>query len=272
MRDVKTRDITGKMIVLGTGTSVGVPTIGCGCAVCTSTNPKNNRTRCSVILGLPEGNLLIDTAPDMREQLLREGIGVVHSVLYTHEHADHVFGLDDLRLMQFYLGGALPLYCTQVVEERIRKAFDYAFHSEPDTHAGATPKLQFHRIASVNEGGQPFQVLGATITPILQQHGPRFQTLGFRIGRVAYCTDLNHMPEESKAHLQGLDTLILDALRHAPHSTHLSLDEALALVEELRPRRTYFTHICHDLEHEATNASLPAGVELGFDGLVVELK
>ncbi len=259
------------MIVLGTGTSVGVPTIGCGCEVCRSSNPRNNRTRCSVILGLPEGNLLIDTSPDMRQQLLREGIGVVHSVLYTHEHADHVFGLDDLRLMQFYLDGPLPLYCEEVVERRIRKSFDYAFKTLPNLHKGATPKLTFRRIGAVNDGDSSFEVLGATITAVRQLHGPNFQTLGFRIGDVAYCTDLSAMPEQSKQHLQGLDVLILDALRHEPHATHMCLDQAIALAEELKPGRVYFTHMSHSLEHESTNAALPAGVELAYDGLQIDL-
>lgn len=259
------------MIVLGTGTSVGVPAIGCGCGVCTSANPKNNRTRCSVILGLPEGNLLIDTSPDMRQQLLRERIGLVHAVAYTHEHADHLFGLDDLRLMQFYVGGPLPIYCEEQVEQRIKKSFDYAFNPPPNMHQGGVPKVLFHRIGPMNGGWPPFEVLGAKITAVRQQHGPNFQTLGFRIGDVAYCTDVNHMPEESKEHLQGLDTLILDALRPDGHATHFNLSEAVALAEELRPRRTYFTHMAHSLEHEATNASLPEGMELAYDGLRVML-
>ena len=151
-----TRDISGQMIFLGTGTSVGVPTIGCDCAVCTSDDPHNNRTRCSVILGLPEGNLLIDTPPDLRQQLLREGIGLVHAVVYTHAHADHLFGLDDLRLMQFYLGGPVPLYCEPPVEERIRKSYDYAFGNADHLHTGAVPKLKPFTI-----GLEPFEVLGA---------------------------------------------------------------------------------------------------------------
>lgn len=259
------------MILLGTGTSVGVPAIGCGCDVCSSSNPKNNRTRCSAILGLPEGNLLIDTSPDLRQQLLREGIGLVHAVAYTHEHADHLFGLDDLRLMQFYLDGPLPLYCEEIVEQRIRKSFDYAFKPLPNHHKGATPKLTFERIGPMNGGWQPFEVLGGKVTAVRQQHGPNFDTLGFRINDVAYCTDVNNMPDESKEHLQGLDTLILDALRPEGHSTHFNIDEAIALSEELQPRQTYFTHMAHSLEHEATNARLPEGIELAYDGLRIDL-
>ncbi len=259
------------MIVLGTGTSVGVPSIGCGCAVCQSKNPKNKRTRCSVILGLPEGNLLIDTSPDLREQLLREQIGIVHAVAYTHEHADHLFGLDDLRLMQFYLDGPLPLYCEERVEERIRKSFDYAFRELPNLHRGAIPKLRFERIGAVNEGWSSFEVLGANVTALRQMHGPNFQTLGFRFGNVAYCTDVNHMPEVSKQQLLGLDVLILDALRPEKHSTHFTLEEAIALTEELQPHQAYFTHMGCDLDHDATNAKLPASIQLAHDGLRIPL-
>ena len=145
-RPAVTRDISGQLIFLGTGTSVGVPAIGCGCDVCTSDNPRNSRSRCGLALGLPEGNLLIDTPPDLRGQLLREQIGIVHSVLYTHEHADHIFGLDDLRLMQFYLNGPVPLYCEPSVEARIRKSFDYAFESRGDLHSGAVPQRKIKSI------------------------------------------------------------------------------------------------------------------------------
>jgi phosphoribosyl 1,2-cyclic phosphate phosphodiesterase len=265
-RDIFTTDITGQMILLGTGTSVGVPTIGCGCEVCQSDNPRNKRTRCSTVLGLPEGNLLIDTTPDVREQLLREKIGIVHAVVYTHEHADHVFGLDDLRMMQFYLGGPVPLYCEPSVEQRIRTAFDYAFTSEPNLHRGAAPQLAFHRI-----GTEPFDVLGVRLTPIRMKHGRRFDVLGFRVGNVAYCTDTNAIPPESMDLLRGLDVLILDALRPRGHATHFSLDEAVDVARHLAPRQTYFTHMCHELDHEATNAALPAGMALGYDGLRIAL-
>jgi phosphoribosyl 1,2-cyclic phosphate phosphodiesterase len=259
-------DIAGQMILLGTGTSVGVPMIGCGCDVCTSANPHNKRTRCSVILGLPGGNLLIDTSPDVRAQLLREQVGIVHSVLYTHEHADHVYGLDDLRMMQFYLGGPVPLYCEPRVEDRIRKSFDYAFSADAQTHPGAAPQLAFHRI-----GLEPFEVLGTRITPIRMKHGKRFDVLGFRVGDVAYCTDANSIPPESMERLTGLDVLVLDALRPRGHATHFSLEEAVEVARQLAPRQTYFTHMSHELEHEGTNAGLPAGMALAHDGLRIDL-
>lgn len=255
------------MLLLGTGTSVGVPAIGCPCEVCASTDPRDNRTRCAVLVGLPQGNLLIDTPPDLRMQLLREKIGLVHAVLFTHEHADHVFGLDDLRLFPFYLGHPVPLYCEEKVEDRIQRSFDYAFNDAPQTHQGAVPQLVFRRI-----GLDPFEVLGERITPIRLQHGPRFEVLGFRIGNIAYCTDTNAIPPESLALLHGLDVLIIDALRHRPHATHFSLEEAIAVARQVRPRRTIFTHLCHDLPHAVTNAQLPAGMELGYDGMRIELR
>lgn len=270
-RHAATTDLTGKMILLGTGTSVGVPMIGCDCAVCSSGRPRNQRTRCAALLGLPGGNLLIDTPPDLRQQLLRERVGVVHAVLFTHAHADHLFGLDDLRLMQFYLGGPVTLYCEEGVEARIRQSYDYAFRSLPNLHSGAVPKLRFERIGPASEGFPDLEVLGARIRAVRLNHGPNFNTLGFRVGDVAYCTDVKEMPDESKALLQGLEVLVLDALRERPHPTHLSLSEAVALAEELGARRVVFTHMSHDLDYEATNAQLPEGVELGYDGMQLPL-
>ena len=261
-----TTDICGQMILLGTGTSVGVPAIGCGCDVCRSTNPRNHRTRSSAILGLPQGNLLIDTSPDLREQLLREQVGIVHAVVYTHEHADHVFGLDDLRLMQFHLGGPVPLYCEARVEDRIRKSFDYAFKPPAEQHAGAVPQLVFRRI-----GLESFDVLGARVTPIRLMHGKRLEILGFRIGNVAYCTDASEIPAESMERLAGLDVLVLNALRPRGHATHFSLEEATAISRALAPRQTYFTHMSHELEHDSTNASLPPGMALAYDGQRIAL-
>ncbi len=264
--DFQTKDISGQFVLLGTGTSVGVPAIGCGCDVCTSSNPKNNRTRCSAIVGLPEGNLLIDTPPDLRHQLLREGIGIVHSVLFTHEHADHIFGLDDLRLFPFRLDGPVPLYCEEIVEERIRKSFDYAFWKSPQTHPGARPALQPRRI-----GLEPFSVLGAEVRPLRLLHGPQYQVLGFRIGNIAYCTDTNSVPEDSFAALEGCEYLILDALRVEPHPTHFHLDGAMEIVKRVQPKHAYLTHVCHDLDHDRTSASLPSGVDLAHDGLSIPL-
>ena len=217
----------GQLIFLGTGTSHGIPVLGCDCPVCTSTNPKNRRTRSSVLLELPEGNILIDTAPEMRIQLVREGVRRVHAVMYTHDHADHLVGMDDLRIFPRYLGGPVPIYCERLVEERIRNVFDYAF--DPRTAslpAGDLPKLVFERIApSSGESFAPIRVLEQEIQPVRLHHG-RFNTLGYRIGNVAYCTDVKAIPEASLDLLEGLDVFILDCLRYEPHVSHMNLEEA----------------------------------------------
>jgi phosphoribosyl 1,2-cyclic phosphate phosphodiesterase len=258
------RDLRGQLLFLGTGTSHGVPVIGCDCPVCTSANPKNKRTRCAVVLGLPGGNLLIDTPPDLRTQLLRERVGLVEAVLYTHEHADHLFGLDDLRIFARYLGHDLPVCCDGSVEERIRRVFDYAFDpATRDYPAGGVPRLVFRPIAT-----EPFDILGTTAIPVPLYHG-RYPVLGFRFGDMAYCTDTNGIPPSSEALLQGLDVLVLDCLRRRRHPTHFSLEEAVATARRLAPRRTLFTHLCHDLDHDATNALLPPGMEVAYDGMVV---
>lgn len=261
-----TTDISGQLVFLGTGTSVGVPVIGCNCDTCTSPDPRNRRTRCGLVLGLPAGVLLVDTPTDLHSQLLRERIGLVHAVLFTHEHADHVFGLDDVRLFPYYLGHKLPLYCEESVETRIRKSFDYAFaDAASGYHAGGVPLLEFRRITT-----EPFEVLGARVVPIRLLHG-RFEVLGFRFGNVAYCTDTNKIPDESWPLLAGLDVLVLDALRQKPHVTHFGLAEAVEVAQRVGAKRTFFTHMSHELEHAATNATLPAGMELAYDGLKVPL-
>lgn len=259
-------DIPGQLVFLGTGTSHGIPVIGCGCPTCTSSNPRNRRTRCSLALGLPQGNLLVDTPPDLRAQLLREEIGLVHAVLYTHEHADHLFGLDDLRVFAHYLGHDLPIYCDRRVEGRIRTVFDYAFDpASREYPAGGVPRLAFRPVT-----GEPLELLGGRVIPIALRHG-RYHVWGYRVGNVAYCTDTNGIPPPSRPLLEGLDVLVLDCLRQRPHATHFSLDEAVETARHVAARRTLFTHMCHDLEHEATNAALPSGMELAYDGLTIPL-
>jgi phosphoribosyl 1,2-cyclic phosphate phosphodiesterase len=258
------RDIGGQLVFLGTGTSVGVPVVGCGCETCSSDDPRDSRSRTSVVLGLPGGALLIDTTPDLRTQLLRERIGRVDAVLYTHDHVDHVYGLDDIRPICFASGRSLPLSCEERVERRIRTAFDYAFSSEPPA-GGGVPKVFFERI-----GTAPFELLGQRVVPLRLKHGP-FDVLGFRFGNVAYCTDTNSIPDETWPLLEGLDVLVLDCLRHTPHPTHFSVSESLAVAARVAARRTLFVHMSHDLPHAATQAALPPGIELAYDGLVVPL-
>ena len=240
--------------------------IGCECSVCSSLDPRNKRTRPSVLLSFPRGNLLIDTTPEMRIQLLREQIRLVHAIAFTHHHADHLFGLDDARLFPRGIGGPVPIYCEEATEVCIRRVFDYAF--KPGTQEwpiGFVPKLEFFRV----QPGMALEILGQRITPIRLEHG-KFPVLGFRVGSLAYCTDVSRIPETSRPLLEGLDILILDALRYDPHPTHFSLPQALEVVEDLKPRRTYLTHLSHAFDHGPTEAKLPPNVSLAYDGLYVE--
>ena len=258
------RDVSGQLVFLGTGTSVGVPVVGCVCPTCRSGDLRDSRTRTSVVMGLPGGTLLIDTTPDLRTQLIRERIERVDAVLYTHDHVDHVYGLDDLRPICFAARRPIPLLCEERVELRIRKAFDYAFSTDPPT-GGGVPKVVLERI-----GLASFDLLGQRVVPLRLQHGPS-DVLGFRFGNVAYCTDTNCIPDETWPLLEGLDTLILDCLRPERHSTHFSLEESLSVAARVNARRTLLVHMGHELGHAATSAALPAGVELSYDGLSVPL-
>jgi phosphoribosyl 1,2-cyclic phosphate phosphodiesterase len=259
--------INPELIITGCGTSVGVPVIGCDCETCLSTNPKNQRLRTGVVVKAPEGNFVIDTGPELRLQLVRERIPVVHAAVYTHNHADHIFGLDDLRICGHRLDQPIPLYCEGLVEHTIRQSFHYAFTEESalNTHKYALPRLGFERI-----GEEPFRLLGLLLRPIRLLHGT-LPVLGFRINDVAFCTDVSEIPESSWPMLEGLDVLILDSLREKPHPTHFCLSQSLAVVERLKPRQAYFTHLSCSLEYEKTNAMLPPHVALAYDGLKIPL-
>jgi phosphoribosyl 1,2-cyclic phosphate phosphodiesterase len=247
---------------LGTGTSVGVPMIGCDCAVCRSEDPRNHRYRCAVLIRTPHGNILIDTPPELRLQLLRENVRLIHAVLFTHYHADHLFGLDDLRPVSRYLDRPVPIYCTAEVEGKIRASFSYAFGPEAEhLPAGMIPKLVFERITTA-----PFEVLGEQVVPIPLIHA-HFDVFGFRIGDVAYCTDVNKIPRESWPRLEGLRVLVLDTLRLQPHPAHFGLDQALDVIAQFRPQRAYLTHLSHEMDHETISRRLPPNVELAYDGL-----
>lgn len=254
-----------RLVFLGTGTSSGVPMIGCQCSVCTSTDPRNQRTRPSVLVELAQGKALIDTTPELRLQMLRERVKSVDAIVYTHAHADHLFGLDDARIFSKYLQGPIPVFCEEEVEEAIRKVFSYAFGEHAARIGwGGVPKIAFRRITP----GAGFSLLGETWLPLRLEHG-RFRVLGFRIGDLAYCTDVSRIPAESRALLEGLDTLILDALRLEPHPTHFSLDEALEEIAAIKPRRAYLTHLSHGLDHQKVESRLPEGVRLAYDGLAI---
>jgi phosphoribosyl 1,2-cyclic phosphate phosphodiesterase len=252
------------LTVLGSGTSMGVPTIGCDCAVCRSVDPKDRRTRPSVLIEYGGRAVLIDTAPDFREQAIRENITHLDAVLYTHSHADHILGIDDLRPLSFrHRPGKLPLYASAEVAEFLRNMFRYIF--DADYKFGGLPQVELRTINGAVE------LFGAQFVPVRVIHGET-EIYGFRFGSAAYLTDHSEIPEESFKQLEGLDILFLDALRYKPHPTHSTVENSLKIVERLRPKRAFFTHICHDLPHERTNASLPVNVRLAYDGLKLEFE
>ncbi len=252
------------LTVLGSGTSMGVPTIGCDCAVCCSADPHDRRTRPSIMLSYNGRHVLIDTTPDFREQALREHITQLDAVLYTHTHADHILGIDDLRPLTYHHKPArLPLYAAPQACEFLRNMFRYIF--EATYKFGGLPQVELKPI----EG--PVELFGASFEPVTVIHGET-PILGFRFGSAAYLTDHSSVPPESLDKLRGLDILFLDALRYKPHPTHSTVEQSLQIVAEVKPKRTLFTHICHDLPHEQTNAVLPAGVQLAYDGMKLEFE
>lgn len=236
--------------------------IGCGCAVCKSSDPRDNRSRPSVYLTLPDGAaLLIDTSPDLRQQALRFDVRRVDAVLYTHGHADHVLGLDDMRRFNALQKSRIPCYADARTVAEIRQTFSYIF--DPATPAGGgLPEIDLFALDGTLTIG------GCRITPVPLWHGARL-VYGYRIGSLAYLTDCSAIPDDSWPLIEGVDVLVIDALRHRPHPTHFSVAEALGVVERLGPREAWFTHICHDLPHVETSAALPEHVQLAYDGLSV---
>jgi phosphoribosyl 1,2-cyclic phosphate phosphodiesterase len=250
-----------KITVLGSGTSVGVPTIGCHCAVCTSTDPRDNRLRPSILVSHEGRNILVDTTPDFRTQALRAAIERVDAILFTHSHADHLMGLDDVRPFNFRQSGEIPIYAAPDTMAAIRRCFPYIFDgAERNTNI---PKLQ-----PIELSGASFELFGLEVSPVPILHGK--QTIyGFRMGAAAYLTDHSEIPAASMEMLHGLDVLFLDALRYKPHPTHSTVERSLKTVEALGPRRAFFTHICHDLGHERAESKLPPHVRLAYDGLEI---
>ena len=251
------------LTVLGSGTSMGVPTIGCDCAVCHSSDPRDRRSRPSVMIEYDGNCVLIDTTPDFREQALRENILKVDAVIYTHAHADHVLGLDDLRPLSYHRPNKIPLYARADHAVIIRGMFSYAFDAV--YKFGGLPQVELKPM----EG--PIDLFGVTFEPIPVLHGDA-EVWGFRFGSAAYLTDFSEIPERSIERLQGLDIVFLDALRHKPHPTHSTVENSLKIAGRLQARRTFFTHICHDLPHEETNKNLPPQVQLAYDGLKLEFE
>jgi phosphoribosyl 1,2-cyclic phosphate phosphodiesterase len=250
---------------LGSGTSMGVPTLGCTCAVCRSAyDPQspNRRTRPSVLLEYNARNVLIDTGPDFHVQAVRENLQSVDAVLYTHAHADHILGMDDLRPLSFARPGGIDLHADDATADVIERIFEYTFRKVDRYPTSA--QVNMHRMSTATD--TVVELFGANFERIPVTHG-RHTIAGYRFGAAAYLTDMSDIPSESMDSLEDLDILVLDALRRQPHPSHSHLENSIALVEKIAPKRAYFTHISHDLDHESTNAALPNHIRLAHDGL-----
>lgn len=252
---------------LGTGTSMGVPTLGCVCATCTSRDPNNHRTRPSIVVQWDEHTVVVDTGQEFRLQALREGIKRLDAVLYTHGHADHILGMDDLRPLTFRNTSPTPLYGDKETLGVIERVFEYTFRKENRYPTSA--RVELRELST--EVGTTVDICGVDVERIRVTHG-RHSIAGYRFGEAAYLTDMSDVPDESLERLNGLDIVVLDALRHEPHPSHAHLAKSIEVAEKIGARRTYFTHISHDLEHEATNAALPKGMQLAHDGLKLEFQ
>ena len=253
------------ILFLGTGTSTGTPSLCCKCAVCLSTDKKNKRLRASVLIKNKGFNTLIDTSTDLRQQCLTYGIQHIDSVIYTHAHADHVHGIDELRSFNYFNKMIIPCYGTEKTLATIKNNFSYIFNGHKP-EGGGVPKLTLESLTA-----KSFTLGGTLITPLEIHHGSQMIT-GYKIDeRIAYITDCNKIPEYTKDKIRGLDLLILNALGYKPHFTHFCLSEALAAAEELKPKRVLLTHVNHEFDHHKVNGELPENVRLAYDGLEVEL-
>ena len=265
--------MNGTLTFLGTGTSMGVPTVGCSCAVCTSTDPRDQRLRPSVLVRWDQPGatsrpraVLIDTGPDFRQQALRERLSHIDAVLYTHAHADHIFGMDDLRPLSFvahHAGGPIPLHAAPETAQVLERVYDYTF--KPDATYATRARVEIRPLADLTT------IHGVDFVRVPVLHGAQ-EIAGFRFGDTAYLTDVSEIPESSFALLEGLETLVLPALRHKPHPSHATVAQAVEWARRIGARQTWLTHIAHELGHEETNRMLPKGVSMAWDGLQVPVQ
>jgi len=256
-----------RLTFLGTGTSFGVPQIGCDCAVCRSTDPRDKRTRSGAILEAGGSTILIDTPPELRLQLIAGGFTGINAVVYTHEHADHVNGIDDLRIFSVRQRRPLPIYGPGETLERVKASFNYIFDEAVRPYEGTSkPRLTLHP----TEPGRSVTIAGIEVLPLAFEHG-HLRVFGYRFGSLAYITDVKAIPEREYPQLQGLEVLVLNALWWRSHPTHLSISEAIDAARALGARRTYLTHLTHETGHAELEAKLPAGIFPAHDGLRVEV-
>ena len=251
-----------KILFLGSGTSTGVPVIGCKCSICSSDNPKNRRTRASILISNNSRNILIDTATDLRFQALTYSIERIDAVFFTHAHADHIHGIDELRSFNHLQGGAIPCYGSGETLEAIRYKFGYVFNGG-DSPNNWTPRLLMNIIED------PFELYGLRILPLKIFHGDSI-ILAYRINDMAYVTDCSGIPHDSMDSLRDMRLLVLDATRYQPHSKHYGLSQAIKVIEELKPEKAILTHLSHAFEHDNVNKELPPGIELAYDGMIIE--
>ncbi len=252
-----------KITFLGTGTSQGIPVIACRCDVCSSSNPKDNRLRCSVLVEFNGKTIVIDTGPDFRQQMLKNKVRRLDAVLFTHEHKDHVAGLDDIRAFNFVMKQNMDIYLTDAVEQAIRREFSYIF---ADTKYPGIPLINLHRITN-----HPFDLFNQTILPIEVMHY-QMPVFGYRIGDFTYITDAKSISEIELKKLEGTKILVINALRRETHVSHFTLNEALELIDRIKPQKGFLTHLSHQMgKHEDVMKELPSNVEIAYDGLIIEI-
>ena len=255
-----------RLTFLGTGTSFGVPQVGCSCAVCRSADPRDRRSRSAALIEAGGAAILIDTPPELRLQLIAARVSRVDAVLYTHEHADHISGVDDLRIFSVRQRQALPVYGPPETLDRLRGSYSYIFDDQRAYEGTSKPDLDLRAI----EPGRPVDVAGVEVLPLAFRHG-HLRVYGYRIGALAYITDAKAVDQAERRQLEGLDTLVLNALWWRPHPTHLSIGEAIETAQALGARRTFLTHLTHETGHAELASQLPAGIVPAYDGLTVEL-